>query len=106
MYTPNRRERRKLKKNKDSDIIENIKKGKEIHKQNLERQENLFHAQLENEEIQQMKGWKKLGYNDLDIQHLRKAWYTLRTKNKNTPKGDIKEARNTYKEIRKKYAQK
>lgn len=87
--TPNRRQRRAymkasgiLKAKKDLSYkewaqvtSENIKKGKEIHHQNMEMYDKIIYEQLQAKEESMVKFWQELGYDKEKIDKFLDDWH-------------------------------
>jgi len=79
-------------------VRETQKRGSEIHQNHVENQERLLLEQLEIKEINLVKTWKNIGYNDKEIEKLKEANASLTFKDRGSWKEDKKIARKQMKE--------
>jgi hypothetical protein len=94
-------QKRNLKISEWSALCKEIRsKGTEIHKANVERNDNANFARLEEIESRKISVWKEEGYTDKEIEKLREAYSLLMIKDKSTWHTDKKVARNIIKEVR------
>ena len=94
-------QKRNLKISEWSALCKEIRsKGAEIHKANVERNDNTNFARLEEIELRKISVWKEEGYTDKEIEKLREAYSLILIKDKSTWHTDKKVARNIIKEVR------
>lgn len=61
---------------------ENIKKGRELHKINMDASEKQVYEQLQEKENSMVKFWQESGYNQAQIDKFLDDWYKVVLKSK------------------------
>lgn len=79
---------------------ESIKKGKELHRAQVDAVETSIANQLEEIESKKIEGWKAEGFNDKEIEMLREANAILTVRDKETWQADKKVARKLMRDAR------
>jgi hypothetical protein len=61
---------------------ENIKKGQELHTQNVDRAEKQLYEQLQEKENSMVSTWKEMGYDQAQIDNFLDGWYKVVFRNR------------------------
>lgn len=69
-------------------VSENIKKGKELHEQNVDFYDKQIGEQLQAKENAMVSTWKEIGYSQEQIDEFLESWYSVVLRNRNK-KADI-----------------
>ena len=78
---------------------QNLENGRKIHQQNIDANDKVNHAMLE-EKLEAMKEtWAKIGYNAEEITKLEEAWSLSIIKDKETRKEDKKKIKQLQREV-------
>lgn len=78
---------------------QNLENGRKIHQQNIDANDKVNHAMLE-EKLESMKEtWTKIGYNAEEITKLEEAWSLSIIKDKETRKEDKKKIKQLQREV-------
>lgn len=78
---------------------QNLENGRKIHQQNIDANDKVNHAMLE-EKLEAMKEtWTKIGYNAEEITKLEEAWSLSIIKDKETRKEDKKKIKQLQREV-------
>ena len=78
---------------------QNLENGRKIHQQNIDANDKINHAMLE-EKLEAMKEtWTKIGYNAEEITKLEEAWSLSIIKDKETRKEDKKKIKQLQREV-------
>ena len=78
---------------------QNIENGRKLHQQNLDANDKVNHAALEDKLKSMKEAWGSMGYNKSEIDKLEEAWSLTVIKDKSTTREDKQKMKKLQREV-------